>query len=130
METDQVAFTNPGDGSFYLLCNPGQEESFLTLIAQAEGYEVIEKVIQISDGEIQEVNFFLPKVSRGDVNGDGKIDVSDVILILRHIVGIIDIAEEYGAAALERAKVSGDDDLSVADAILLLRYIVGLVDDF
>ncbi len=67
----------------------------------------------------------------GDVNGDGSIDVGDAILVLRHIVGLVDIEEEYGAEALVRAKVSGGEGpVDVGDAILILRYIVGLIDNF
>ncbi len=38
----------------------------------------------------------------GDVNGTGEVTVSDAIVVLRHIVGLIDIEEAYGPEALVR----------------------------
>jgi PKD repeat protein len=67
----------------------------------------------------------------GDVSGNGQVDVGDAILVLRHIVGLVDIGAEYGPEALIRAKVNtGGGALDVGDAILILRYIVGLITKF
>ncbi|NLZ27586.1 MAG: hypothetical protein GX887_01300, partial [Firmicutes bacterium] len=66
----------------------------------------------------------------GDITGSGDVSVQDAIIVLRHIVGLVDIEKEYGPEAMIRARVGGDDGLSVADAILILRYIVGLIDEF
>jgi hypothetical protein len=73
----------------------------------------------------------LAELDYGDVNGDGSIDVADAILVLRHIVGLIDIKAEFGSDAIVRGKVSGGDgNLDVGDSILILRYIVGLITKF
>ncbi len=67
----------------------------------------------------------------GDVVGNGHVDVGDVILVLRHIAGLVDIATEYGPEASVRARVSGNTgEVNVGDAILILRYIVGLITEF
>ena len=66
----------------------------------------------------------------GDVNGDGNIDIADAILILRDIIGMINIVEQYGPEGFIRADVSGDGSLDVGDAILILRYIVGIINEF
>ena len=68
--------------------------------------------------------------SRGDITGKGRVTVNDAILILRHIVGLIDIGEEYGPDALGRARVAGKEGPGVNDAILVLRYVVGLIEEF
>jgi hypothetical protein len=61
----------------------------------------------------------------------GTIDVGDAILVLRHIVGLINIDEEFGPQSLNRARVSGSEgSIDVGDAILILRYIVGLITSF
>lgn len=74
-------------------------------------------------------NFLLQGV--GDVNGDGHIDVSDAILTLRHIVGLVNLKDKYGADALIRAKVTkGEGEPNVGDVVLILRYIVGLIETF
>ena len=65
-------------------------------------------------------------LSLGDVNGDGTVTVADAIIVLRHIVGLINISEEFGPDALNRARLSGNEEISVGDAIIILRIIVGL----
>ncbi|MFY9114700.1 MAG: hypothetical protein WAO23_05615, partial [Dethiobacteria bacterium] len=67
---------------------------------------------------------------RGDITGKGRVTGHDAILILRHIVGLIDIGEEYGPDALGRARVTGKENPGVNDAILVLRYVVGLIEEF
>ncbi len=59
----------------------------------------------------------------GDVTGDGKITVGDVIVILRYIVGLEKLDEEQKV----RADISGSGNITVQDAIMILRKIVGLV---
>ncbi len=74
-----------------------------------------------------ETDFYYQPPDIGDVNGDDKIDVVDAILVLRHIVGLINLETEYGPGALVRAKMSGGiGEPNVGDAILILRHIVGL----
>ncbi len=62
----------------------------------------------------------------GDVNGDGKIAVSDAILVLRHLVLLESLDEE----AYRRARVSGRPELGIHDAVLILQRIVGVIDRF
>lgn len=56
--------------------------------------------------------------SKGDVNGDGKISVLDIIKIQRVIVGL----DSYDAAC----DVNGDGKVSVLDVVRLQRHIVGI----
>jgi hypothetical protein len=67
-----------------------------------------------------------PPVAYGDLNSDGKIDVSDAILLLRSIVGLVQLTP----AQEQCADVNEDGVVNVADAIAILRHIVGLVDQF
>ncbi len=62
----------------------------------------------------------------GDVNGDNTVDVGDAILVLKSIVGLINLDATQFAAA----DVNGDEKVDVGDAILILRYIVGLIMEF
>ncbi len=76
---------------------------------------------------ISTINVF----SYGDIRGKGSVNVSDAILVLRHIVGLIDISEEFGPDSLVRARVrETNGDVNVEDAILILKYIVGLIPNF
>ena len=60
----------------------------------------------------------------GDLDGNGTVDVSDAITLLRYITGHIPLAPEQQRLG----DVNEDGAINVADAVLILRYIVGLVD--
>ena len=62
----------------------------------------------------------------GDVNSDGKIDLADAKLILKHSVKTIELGEEQR----DRADVSGDNIVNPFDAILLMRYTHGIINQF
>ena len=59
-------------------------------------------------------------VKKGDVNGDGEIDVTDVISMLNHIKKTNVISDN---AKLEAAKVSGETDVTVTDVVKELNHI-------
>lgn len=56
----------------------------------------------------------------GDSNGDGKVNTTDVIMILRNIAGW-DLAKFDTAAA----DVNGDGNINATDAVIVLRYLAG-----
>ncbi len=62
--------------------------------------------------------FALPK---GDVNGDGKVTVSDFNLIRKHILETV-----LSSDSLKRADVNGDGKVSVSDFNLIRKIILGL----
>jgi len=66
----------------------------------------------------------LPKY--GDVNSDGEVTVSDAVLILQHVVGLVELTPDQECAA----DVSGDKSISAFDANLILQYCVGLITGF
>lgn len=67
----------------------------------------------------------------GDVSGNWEVDISDAVVVLRHIAGLINISDEFCPTALLRAKVTqSGEELNVGDAILILRRIVGLITEF
>jgi hypothetical protein len=67
----------------------------------------------------------------GDVSGDGNITAFDASLILRVVVGILNLNEpEYPYLTLEVADVSGNGTVSALDAALVLQYTVGLITKF
>lgn len=62
----------------------------------------------------------------GDVNMDGKINVSDALLILQDIVGTVDLNEQQQQAAnVDKSNAS----INVNDALKLLNYIVGNITE-
>jgi hypothetical protein len=58
----------------------------------------------------------------GDVDGDGFIDVRDVVTLLRYVVGILPLSSQQ----LSAAEVTGDTQVDVQDAVQILRTIVGM----
>ena len=62
----------------------------------------------------------------GDLDDDGQISAADAIRVLRHAVGL----EELAGLALNMADVNGDGGVDAGDAVLILRMAVGLIDSF
>jgi sugar lactone lactonase YvrE len=61
-------------------------------------------------------------ITPGDLNGDGKVNVKDVILALQIQVGLITATAEQIAAG----DLDGNGRVSIADVVRLLRAVVGL----
>lgn len=57
---------------------------------------------------------------KGDINGDGKIDVTDVISLVNFILG----TAEPTPAQFWAADFNGDGELNVLDVILMVRAII------
>ena len=68
----------------------------------------------------------------GDVAGNGKVEVGDAVLVLRFIVGSIDLSEGqiWAANVSGTTGSAGEPLVEVGDAVLILRYIVGLIETF
>lgn len=62
----------------------------------------------------------LPTFTPGDVNGNGKVNVHDVILLKQ----ALDLTETLETAQLYAANVNGDATVSVNDATAILRWTV------
>ena len=57
---------------------------------------------------------------RGDINGDGKVNVTDVTTLINMILGVVPIDEEH-------ADVSGDGRVNVSDVTFLVNIILGVI---
>jgi len=62
----------------------------------------------------------------GDVNGEEGITIIDAGLVLKHVVGNINITGD----AYERADVSGDGNVTSYDATLIIQYVYGIIETF
>lgn len=71
-------------------------------------------------GCLMSVNFVAPYLL-GDADGDGKVKVSDVVIIQRLILS----PDGLTPALLARCDVNGDGKVSVVDAVMVLRHIMG-----
>ncbi|MCM8809458.1 MAG: dockerin type I domain-containing protein, partial [Candidatus Omnitrophica bacterium] len=59
------------------------------------------------------------EVVKGDINKDGHIDISDVILCLRMVIGLDPVD-------IETADMNGDGEVDITDVIKILRKSIGL----
>lgn len=60
---------------------------------------------------------------RGDVNGDGVVNLSDAITLLRYLAKY-----EDGNVVLENCDINGDGNVNTSDAVALLRRLAGYED--
>lgn len=56
----------------------------------------------------------------GDSNDDGKINTTDVVIILRHLAGW-----ELADVDIVAADITGDGKVNTTDAVVILRYLAG-----
>lgn len=59
---------------------------------------------------------------KGDVNGDGKISISDYAKVKSHILGISKVSNEY----LKAADANGDGKISISDYAKIKSHILGI----
>ncbi|UCE19262.1 MAG: T9SS type A sorting domain-containing protein [Gemmatimonadota bacterium] len=59
----------------------------------------------------------------GDINGDGSIDVLDIVVVVNHILGTQTLTGE----ALDRANCNGDDVIDILDALSIVNVILGYI---
>ncbi|TYQ18198.1 UNVERIFIED_CONTAM: mannan endo-1,4-beta-mannosidase [Acetivibrio alkalicellulosi] len=67
-----------------------------------------------------------PSILYGDLNGDGRIDSTDIVLMRRYILEIID----GFSVPKEVADVNGDGVIDSSDYILMRRYLLEIITDF
>ena len=71
------------------------------------------------------LDFSLCLIQRGDVTGDGEINVLDVLAVVNHILGIV-LLDEDGEC---RADCKGDDVINVLDALGIVNVILGIIPE-
>ncbi|HEY3284276.1 MAG TPA: carboxypeptidase regulatory-like domain-containing protein [Armatimonadota bacterium] len=63
---------------------------------------------------------------RGDMNGDGKLNITDVVTALRGVAGLVTLTADQ----LKLADVNGDGKFNITDVVLMLRKVAGLITKF
>ena len=61
------------------------------------------------------------EILAGDVTGDGKINIMDVVKLYAKVKGVADLDE----AAIKRADYTGDGKLNIMDVVKLYAYVKG-----
>ena len=65
-----------------------------------------------------------PEARHGDINDDGRVDVQDVVLVVKHVLNI----EQLDTDQQILADVNDDGVINVKDVSLITQYWLGLVD--
>ena len=65
-------------------------------------------------------------IKKGDVNGDGDVNIRDSVAIINHIK---ETAKITNVAKLEAAQVKCEGSITVTDVVALLNYIKGSTSD-
>ena len=64
-----------------------------------------------------------PEIKYGDVNGDGKIDASDVVMLRKYMANYNFDTNTSNIEVKAGADVNGDGGISASDVVLLRKYI-------
>jgi hypothetical protein len=75
-----------------------------------------------SESYVLQVGFWFSILMIGDVNGDGRIDLSDLVLSLQLMAGM------GGSEVLRQADVNGDGQIGLAEALYILGKLSGVRD--
>ena len=67
-----------------------------------------------------------PSVMLGDLNGDGKVNTADAVVVLKISAGMVALDEKYQAAG----DCNRDGKVNTADAVLILKYAAGMITEF
>ncbi len=57
----------------------------------------------------------------GDIDGDGKVNITDVMQLLKYVAGVTGVTVTY-------ADVNGDGYENITDVMQLLKYVAGVTD--
>lgn len=91
------------------------------LPANAEGtYQVLMGGTSVQTASRGNFTITVTKVIYGDVNGDGKVNVTDAVWVLRYDAEIS--INENENVSFTYADVNGDGKVNVTDAVWILRY--------
>ena len=70
------------------------------------------------------VTLLLGKTLTGDVNGDGKVDITDATYVQMYIAGMIPLGE----TARYNADINRDGKIDITDATFIQMYVAGILD--
>jgi hypothetical protein len=107
----------------------GAEVTMLKLMSYYTGRVVDPVVLPNAKGHAYiagQIQNALRVAALGDVNGDGKVNVSDAMITLRYAVKKITAAD----LNVKAADVNSDGKVNVSDAMQILRYAVKKITEF
>ena len=72
---------------------------------------------------IAKLDVTFAETTKGDVNGDGVVNISDAVALLRFLAGFKDAKIDVG-----NSDMNGDGEVNISDAVTLLRRLAGYDD--
>jgi hypothetical protein len=118
-----TAISTPG--GYYLMCLPA---GTYTVSVEAQGFSPqSHSGITVNELSTVNLNFSLTtslQVTKGDMNNDNKVDLTDLIIVLRSLTGLQItglIRDNYVASG---ADVNGDNKVGMEEAIYILQELV------
>lgn len=77
----------------------------------------------VQQEDFESANVTVTDIIRGDVNGNGTVEIGDAVCLLRHL------AEKTNAVFIEAAAdVNNNNGIDIGDAVLILRYLAEQID--
>lgn len=85
------------------------------------------ETVEIAEGNEPLLNatIHFTEDAKGDVSGDGTVNATDALMVLKHSVRIFELTGEE----LERADVNKDGSVNSTDALAILKIAVGIEDE-
>lgn len=96
---------------------PADQYAIDVTVVEAIDGDAADVEIAVQDGVVEVIDFIY-----GDVSGDEKISVRDVVLLCRYIAGGYTFDENF---CIEAGDVNLDGKYSVRDVVLICRFIAG-----
>jgi hypothetical protein len=65
---------------------------------------------------------FTPNIIKGDANGDGYVNISDLTELKKHLLKIKDLEAIYKTVS----DIDGNGNITISDLILLKKMLLGI----
>ncbi len=106
------------------------EEGQYTLSVTGNGIETYTQSITVPSAQSLNITVtplaVKPDIAYGDVDGNGKVEASDALMVLKSVVGKIQLTDEEFA----RAELDGNEKVDAGDALSILKKVVGKINRF
>jgi len=109
-------FSDADLGDYYRLCLPGVYD----LEFSNDLFTKVIRQISIEPGNATTVNVFIQSGSRGDINNDGFINITDILRVVNFITGRLTPSDDE----FNRSDWNSDNELNIADIIGITQYIL------
>lgn len=109
--------------SYFLVGNSNFEDHTVNLPTD-EGGDFLYELPKANDTDYEYTDDEKDEVVKGDVTGDGKVDIQDLRTVLR----VVCDKETLNETKLLAADVTGDGEVDIQDLRMILRYVCGKIE--